>query len=58
MDKLNCIQKKLNALIKHNRKGINYPSKTDDWKKFWKNNSTIALNNLNIKVKLICPAYI
>ena len=25
-------------------KGINYPSKTDDWKTFQKNNPTIALN--------------
>ena len=35
--------------------GINYPSKTEDWKRFRKNNLTIALNILYI-IK-ICPAY-
>ena len=39
-------------------KGINYPSKTDDWKTFEKNNPTIALNILYIKEKEVCPAYI
>ena len=39
-------------------KGINYPSKIDDWKTFEKNNPTIALNILYIKGKEICPAYI
>ena len=34
---------------KYNWKGINYPSKVDDWKTFEKNNSTIALNILYIK---------
>ena len=29
---------------KYNGKGINYPSKTDHWKTFEKNNPTIALN--------------
>ena len=43
---------------KCNRKGINYPSKIDDWKAFNKNNPTIALNILYIKENEICPAYI
>ena len=43
---------------KYNWKGINYPSKIDDWKMFEKNNPTIALNILCIKEKEICPAYI
>ena len=40
------------------RKGINYPSKIDDWKTFEKNNPTIAFNILYVKEKEICPAYI
>ena len=43
---------------KYNWKGINYPSKIDDWKTFEKNNLTIALNILYIKEKEIYPAYI
>ena len=43
---------------KYNWKGINYPSKIDDWKSFGKNNPAIALNILYIKEKEICPAYI
>ena len=43
---------------KYKWKGINYPSNIDDWKKFEKNNPTIALNILYIKEKEICPAYI
>ena len=43
---------------KYNWKGINYPSITDDWKTFEKNNPTITLNILYIKQKEICPAYI
>ena len=31
---------------KNNWEGINYPSEKDDWKKFEKNNVTIALNFL------------
>ena len=31
---------------KQNWKGINFPSEKDDWKKFEKNNVTIALNVL------------
>ena len=33
----------------YNWKGINYPSKIDDWKTVEKNNSPIALNILHIK---------
>ena len=36
---------------KYNWKGINYPSKIGDWKKFEKNNPTIALNILHVKEK-------
>ena len=43
---------------KYDWKGINYPSKIDDWKTFEKNNLTIALNILYIKEKEILPAYI
>ena len=37
--------------------GINYPSKIEDWKRFLKNNLTVALNVLYIKEKQICPGY-
>ena len=43
---------------KFNWKGINYPSKIDDWKMFEKNNPTIAPNVSYIKEKEICPTYI
>ena len=43
---------------KYNSKGINYPSKIDDWKTFEKNNLTIALNILYTKEKETRPAYI
>ena len=33
---------------KHNWKGINYPSKLDDWKTFEKNNLTIVYLYINI----------
>ena len=36
---------------KYNWKGINYPSKIDDWKTFEKNNPSIALNISYIKEK-------
>ena len=42
----------------NNWEGINFPSKIEGWKIFEKNNSTIALNDLYIKGKEICPAYI
>ena len=34
---------------KYNWEGINFPSEKDDWKKFEKNNLTIALNILYTK---------
>ena len=43
---------------KYYQKGINYLTKLDDWKRFEKNNLTIALNILYIKEKAILPAYI
>ena len=43
---------------KYDWKGINYPSKIDDWETLEKNNPAIALNILYIKEKEICPAYI
>ena len=61
MKKLSGIQiefQKLNRIKKSNCKGINCPSKIDDWKTFEKSNLTIALNILYIKDKEICPAYI
>ena len=45
-------------ISKYNWKGINYPSKIDDWKMIEKNNPTIALNILDIREREICPAYI
>ena len=42
----------------YNWKGINYPSKTDDWKMLEKNNLIIVLNILYVKEKEICLAYI
>ena len=42
---------------KYNWKGINYPSKIDDWKTFEKNNPTISLNILYYKEKEICTTY-
>ena len=37
---------------------MKYPSKLDEWKKFEKNNPTIAINIFYIKEKEILPAYI
>ena len=34
---------------KYNWKGINFPSEKDDWKKFAKNNITVALNVSYVK---------
>ena len=42
---------------KYNWEGIYYPSKIDNWRKFDKNNPTIALNILNIKEKEMLPAH-
>ena len=43
---------------KYNSKGINYPSKMDNWQTFEKNNPIIGLNILYIKKKEISPPYI
>ena len=43
---------------KYNSKGMNYPSKIDDWKTSQKNNPIIGFNILYINKKEICPAYI
>ena len=45
-------------LNKQNWEEISYTSKLDDWKKFEKNNPTIALNILCTKKKKMLPAYI
>ena len=39
-------------------KGINFPSEKNYWKKFEKNNLTIALNVLYAKKDKIYPAYV
>ena len=59
MKKLSEIQKEfqiLNSL--YNWKGINYPSKSDHWKKLKKTNPTIILNILYTKEKQIFLAHI
>ena len=43
---------------KYNWKGIIFPSKKDDWKKFEKSDVTIALNVLYAKKEKIYPAYV
>ena len=43
---------------KCNLEGINFPSEKDDWKKFEKNNITIALNVFYAKKEKIYPAYV
>ena len=45
-------------MSKYNWEGINFPSEKDDWKKFEKNNVTIALNVLYAKKEKIYPAYV
>ena len=45
------------VINKYNWKGINYPSKVDDWKRSEKNNPTIAFSILHTKEKKICPTY-
>ena len=42
----------------NNWERINYPSKIADWKRFEKNNPTIALNILCTNEREILPAYI
>ena len=37
---------------KYNWEGINYPSKKEDWKKFEKNNVTVAINVCILKKKM------
>ena len=59
MKKLLHIQKVSNIkafINKYDWKGINYPSKMDDWKTFEKINPAIALNILYIKEKEMCSA--
>ena len=43
---------------KYKCEGINFPSEKDDWKKFEKNNVTIALNVLYAKKEKVYPAYV
>ena len=43
---------------KCNWEGINYPSEKACWKKNWKNNLTIALNDFYAKNDKIYPAYV
>ena len=43
---------------KYNWEGINYPSKINDWKRFKKNNPTIALNILYTKEKNMPSLYL
>ena len=43
---------------KYKWEGINFPSEKDDWKKFEKNNVTIALNVLYAKKEKVYPAYV
>ena len=43
---------------KYKWKGINFSSKKDDWKKFEKNNVTIAVNVLYAKKEKVYPDYV
>ena len=43
---------------KYSWEGIHFPAEKDDWKKFDKNNVTIALKVLYAKQRKIYPAYI
>ena len=43
---------------KYKLEGINFPSEKDDWKKFEKNNITIALNVLYSRKDQIYPAHV
>ena len=45
-------------ISKYNWEGITFSSEKDDWKKFEKNNVTIALNVLYDEKEKIYPAYI
>ena len=41
-----------------NLKGISYPSKIEDWKRFEKNNPAIPINILYMEEKEVFPGYI
>ena len=43
---------------KYNWKGINYPSKIDDWRTFKTNNPTVALNILYIRKRNMASLYL
>ena len=43
------ILKTKHFIKKYKYKGINYPARKDSWKKFYKNNPTIALNVLYVE---------
>ena len=45
-------------LNEYNWNGIKYPSKKEDWKRFEKNNPTVALSVLYSEEMEMCPAYI
>ena len=48
---------KIKPLInKYNWERINFPSEKHDWKRFLKNNVTVAFNVLYAKKEKICPA--
>ena len=51
--------KKLKPFInKYNWGGIHFSSEKDEWKKFGKNNVTMALNVLYAKKEKIYPSYV
>ena len=52
------IEKSKPFIDKYNWEGINFSSEKYDWKKFEKNNVTIALNVLYDKKEKIHPAYV
>ena len=47
----------MSFICKYDWKDMNFPSGKDDWKKFEKNNPTIALNILYVKNENICPDF-
>ena len=54
-ERLSSIKQCIN---KYNQKGIKYPSKIDDWKRFEKNNPKSTFNFLYTKEKEIFQTYI
>ena len=46
------------VINRYNSEGINLSSEKDDWKKYEKNNVTIALNVLYAKKEKIYSAYV